>query len=275
MKIIFFGTSDFAVCALAALVKSRHQILKVVTAADKKKGRGRMLSPSPVKLFAEQRGLGILQPLDLRDKGFSEALRKETADIFVVVDYGKILIKEILQIPKKYAINLHASLLPKYRGAAPVNWAIIRGERQTGITVIKMNEYIDKGEVILQRKIAISANDTSISLKKRLAGLGAGALVEALELIEAGQESFTRQKESLASSAPKLKKADGLIDWQAPAAKIHNKVRGLVPWPGAFTYLGNKLFKVWQSEVVPGKTEAKPATVIDLNEQRGDTHPDW
>ena len=269
MKIIFFGTSEFALPVLEALVSSKEKILKVVTAPDKKKGRGQKIAFSPVKILAQEKNLSILQPTDLKDTGFLQSLKKGVADLFVVCAYGRILTRELLQIPKKYAINLHASLLPKYRGAAPINWAIIRGETRTGITIFKMDEYMDRGEIILQQKIDISYLDTSVRLGIKLSRIGAELLLKAVDLIKSGAETFTEQDETQATFAPKLKKKDGLIDWNMPALDIYNRVRGLQPWPGAFTYLNNKLLKIWNSQVVRNGKDRQPGEIVNIDTEKG------
>lgn len=269
MKVVFFGTSDFAVPTLEALSLGKDQVLGVVTAPDKKKGRGLTLGFSPVKNFAQKNNLALFQPQDLADSKFLQGLRKKAADVFVLCAYGKILTKEVLQIPKIYAINLHASLLPKFRGAAPVNWAIIKGERQTGITVFKMDEQMDRGDIILQEKVDITSCDTSFSLSERLARLGAKAVLRALELIERKSVNFSRQDEEQATLAPKLKKEDGLINWQAPSCEIYNRVRGLQPWPGAFTYLENKLLKIWQSKIVESPEDAVAGEIVGVDTEKG------
>ena len=267
MKIIFFGTSDFAVSILEALLSTRHRISAVVTAADKRKGRGQRIGLSPVKILAQKRGLALFQPANLRDAKFVQCLKNEPADLFVVCAYGRILTKEVLRIPKDCAINLHASLLPKYRGAAPVNWAIIRGEKETGVTVFKMDEYMDKGEIILQRKTDISLSDSAVSLAGRLSKIGAQVLLKAIDLIEQKKATFITQDEAGASSAPKLKKEDGLINWGLAASEIHNRVRGLQPWPGAFTYLENRLLKIRQSQIVGNEQGRNPGEIIDVSEK--------
>ncbi|MFH1245270.1 MAG: methionyl-tRNA formyltransferase [Candidatus Omnitrophota bacterium] len=265
MKIIFFGTSDFAVPALAGLCLSRHKILAVVTAPDEKKGRGQKMSFSPVKDFAQERGLTVFQPRDLRERSFIRELRAQHADLFAVAAYGKILTKEVLQIPRQYAINLHCSLLPKYRGAAPVNWAIIRGERTSGVTVFKMNEFMDQGDIILQQATEILPSDTSSILSQRLACIGTETLLKSIALVEQGRLVLTEQNDTQASFAPKLQKADGRINWSMAAIDIHNRVRGLQPWPGAFTYWDNKLLKVCRSAVVSGEQSASAGDILDID----------
>lgn len=267
--VLLFGTSDFAVPAINELSLSKHKILAVVTAVDKRKGRGKVLSFSPVKLFAQKKGLALLQPANLQDAKFIQFLKNKPADLFVVCAYGRLLTKEILQIPVEYAINLHASLLPKYRGAAPVNWAIIRGETRTGTTAFKMNEYMDKGEIILQEKADIFPSDTAVSLTEKLSKAAAQLLVRAIDLIGRGLATFTAQDESRASPAPKLKKEDGLVNWEAQASEIHNRIRGLQPWPGAFSYFENKLLKIWGSQIVQGAKGAEAGEIVDVDKKRG------
>ncbi|MFC1631533.1 methionyl-tRNA formyltransferase [Candidatus Omnitrophota bacterium] len=249
MDIIFFGSSEFAVAPFKSLLASKHRILGVVTRQDKKSGRGQKMTISPIKSLAAEEGLSVWQPNDLRELKFLQSLKAAAPELFVVCSYGKILTKEVLQIPKRYAINLHASVLPKYRGAAPINWAIINGESLTGISIFKMNEFIDRGQIILEKKIKITPKDTSASLSKKLTDLGAAGLIETLELIELEKVKLKKQDQSKGSLAPKLKKKDGLINWQDTALEIHNRIRGLQPWPSAFTYFENKLLKIWWSEV--------------------------
>lgn len=268
MRIIFFGTSQIAVSALEALLK-RHEVAAVVTAADKKKGRGQKLQAQPVKLLAEKLSLRVLQPEYLTEGGLIQSLEGMQADLFAVCSYGKILPKRILQIPRIYTINLHMSLLPKYRGAGPINWAVINGEQKTGVTIFKMNEYMDQGEIILQREQHILDSDTSASLSNKLALLGSDTLLAAIDLIERDKASLITQDESEATLAPKLKKKDGLIDWSRSALEIHNRIRGLQPWPGAFSYFKGKLLKIWQSELVPAGRERKAGEIIKVDKKEG------
>ncbi len=266
MKIVFFGTSDFAVPLFNAL-SSKHEILGVVTAPDKKKGRGRKLGASPIKALAQKRGLLLLQPEALREITFIKTLNSASAELFVVCAYGKILTKEILQLPKNYALNLHASLLPKYRGAAPINWAVVKGEKESGITVFKMDEHMDRGEIILQQKTDLSDSETSLTLGMRLSEIGAQAVLEAIGLIESGRATFARQDEGQASYAPRLKKEDGLIDWGLEAYQIHNRIRGLKPWPGAFTHLEGKLLKILAGKVMPGPGGRAPGQIAQVGKE--------
>lgn len=260
MDIVFFGTSEFGVPSLLKLAASKHKILAVVTQPDSRKGRHLKLSISPVKEAAAKFKLKILQPEKL-DETFINKLKSLNPDIFIVIAFGHILKKEVLQIPSFYSINLHASLLPKYRGAAPINWATMNGETKTGVTIIKMNELMDEGDIILQRESDINPEDTSFTLGKKLSQLGADLLLRTLEDIENNKEHFIRQDSKEATYARKLKKEDGLIDWKKTAAEIHNKVRGLIPWPGAYTILNRKILKIWRTEVLEEK-KGKPGEII-------------
>lgn len=261
MKIVFFGTSDIAAFALEALIE-RHRVLAVVTALDKKKGRGQKIAASAVKLCAQDKGITVLQPRDLKASEFLRALKDLSAELFVVCSYGRILPKEVLRIPLKYTINLHTSVLPKYRGAAPINWAIINGECQSGVSIFRMNEKMDAGELILLKSCPIDDDETSEALSKKLAALGAQALLEALSLIEKDKAVFSAQDEDKVTYAPKLEKQDGKIDWKNEALNIHNRIRGLQPWPGAFTSFQGKLLKIWDSEVLSGDSDQRPGRIV-------------
>ncbi|MFA6610662.1 MAG: methionyl-tRNA formyltransferase [Candidatus Omnitrophota bacterium] len=249
MKIVFFGTSDFAEVVLKELLKSRHEVKLVVTQPDRKKGRHLHLSPPPTKALAISEDIRTFQPEDASGTESIEFLKNVGADLFVVVAFGQILKREVLGIPKYYSINLHTSLLPKYRGAAPVNWAIMNGDAVSGVTIIKMNERMDEGDVIVQKEVKIEREDTGITLNEKLSELGAKVLIDTIDLIEEKKESFHAQNGSLATYAPKLKKEGGIINWSDPAEKICNKVRGLMPWPGAYTSLEGKTVKIWKAEV--------------------------
>lgn len=266
MKIIFFATSEFACPILEKLIKEGEKVLAVVTQPDKPRGRHLSVGEPPVKVLSKKLKLNVLQPDDIRDQQFIKKLKSMSADVFVVVSFGKILKKEILSLPKKICINIHASLLPKYRGAAPINWAIVEGEKKTGITIMKMNEAMDEGDIILQKDTVIDEGDTSISVGKRLSLLGASALVEVLELLKKKRIKFVVQDSKKAIYAPKLEKSDGLIIWNSPAEKIYNKIRGLIPWPGSFTYFNGRLLKIYGAIVVPSTSieRAKPATIVKV-----------
>ncbi len=261
MKLIFFGTGKFALPALEELLKSRHQMLAVVTQPDTKKGRGWAVVPTPVKALVKRISpkTPILQPEKRPQEEFTHSLKRFEADIFVVIDYGRILKKEFLSLPRKYCVNLHPSRLPKYRGASPVNWTILNGEKETGITVFKMDERMDAGSIIMQESTRIGEKEDAESLLERLALSGAELLLKALEKIEAGREEFRQQNEAEASYAPKLEKKQGEIDWTKPAALIERLVRGMQPWPGAFTYIDGKMLKILEARVVNAKKSDIPA----------------
>jgi len=255
MKIIFFGTSKFAVPSLKKIIGSKHKIAAVVTQPDRKSGRNLKLAAPPVKEAVRNEKIPVLQPSNASSQETIERLKKYKAEIFVVVSFGQILKKELLLVPEKFAINLHASLLPKYRGAGPVNWAVMKGEKATGCTIIRMNEKMDRGEIILKNKIPIEGADTTITLNEKLSVSGAELLLEAIDGIGSGKAKFTKQDEKKATYAPKLTKEDGLIDWSMSAADIHNRIRGLIPWPGAYTHWQKKLLKIWDAAVSAEKTE--------------------
>ncbi|MCM8783406.1 MAG: methionyl-tRNA formyltransferase [Candidatus Omnitrophica bacterium] len=266
MKIIFWGTSHFATPSLEEVSCSGHEILSVVTQPDKKQGRHLELKPPPVKTKAVVLRLEVVQPEDIRSREFIEYLEEKKADLFVIVSYGKILPREILAIPKFYTINLHASLLPRYRGAAPINWAILNGEQETGLSIFKVTERMDAGEIILQKRIAIFENEDAITLGERLSKEGARLLKEAIDLIEEGRAVLIPQDENEVSFAPLLKKEDGRIDWNNPAVKIYNQTRALVPWPGSFCRWHNKLLKIWKTQVVEGSfLDAQYGEIVDIN----------
>lgn len=272
MKIVFFGTSEFAIPSLHALTNSRHEIAALVTQPDRQKGRHLKLSQPATKVLALTKDIPVYQPQDASAGEAGEYLKGLGADLFVVVSFGQILKAEVLSIPKLYPINLHGSLLPKYRGAAPTNWAIINGDKSTGITIIRMNEKMDEGDMILKKDIAIDPEDTNITLSERLSELGAKALVEVLDMAGAGKTvSFTKQNGADATYAPKLKKEDGLIDWNRDAVQIHNSVRGLLPWPGAFTYYGGRILKILKTEILSHSAvkNAKAGEVIDIVKDKG------
>ncbi|MCX5686949.1 MAG: methionyl-tRNA formyltransferase [Candidatus Omnitrophica bacterium] len=272
MNIVFFGTSEFAMPALERLIDSKHEMLAVVTQPDRKKGRSLKLSPPPVKVLAMTKGIPVYQPLDASSAESAGYLSGLRADLFVVISFGQILKDKILSIPKLYPINLHGSCLPKYRGAAPTNWAIINDEKSSGVTVIKMNERMDEGDIILKREINIDDEDTNITLTEKLSELGAKALLEAIDSIEKDKNlTFTKQDAGEATYAPKLKKEDGLINWRDKAVVIHNKVRGLIPWPGAYTHYEGKVIKVLKTEICGAQAfrEAAPGEVIDILKDKG------
>jgi len=268
MKLVFFGSDDFAVANLEALVHSKHKVLACVTQPDKKKGRHLELGISPVKEFALKNKIAVLQPSVLKDSNLIQSLKDYNADIFVVIAYGKFLPEEILSLPKTFCINVHASLLPKYRGAAPINWAVINGETTTGISVIKVNESMDAGDIIGQKEVKIEPEDTSITLRLKIATAAAPFLLETLEKIESKTYTLTKQSENAVTLAPKLTKSHGLIDWQKSAVEIHNLVRGLLPWPAAFTKFNKEILKILDAKPFdedPGKFSAGDVVGISKN----------
>ncbi len=246
MKIIFMGTPEFAVPSLNALLSSKNEIAAVVTQPDKPSGRGKKLAPPPVKTAALNSGIRVLQPERIKDEAFVNTIKEINPDVIVVAAYGKILPKDIIQLPRYGCINVHASLLPKYRGAAPINWAIINGEKETGITIMQMDEGMDTGAILMQETVAISSNNTAGTLSNKLSESGAGLLIEGLNAIENGEIKAIPQDNSKASYAPILKKEDGQIYWTKGAEDIYNMVRGMDPWPGAFTYYKGELWRVWK-----------------------------
>ena len=261
MKIVFFGSDDFAVMNLRTLVESGQRILACVTPPDKEKGRGLKTSFSPVKECALEYQIPVLQPENLDEVSFLRDIRALASDLFVVIAYGKILPEGLLSVPRLFAVNVHASLLPKYRGAAPINWAIINGERQTGVTIIKLSPRLDAGDMFSQARVDIDDTDTAVTLRGKLACLGAALLKDTMQAIQSGQVQGVPQESNLVTFAPKLTKGLGLIDWQQPAVRIHNQVRGLQPWPAAYTFYKNKMLKILETAVVCGSPGA-PGTVV-------------
>lgn len=267
MDIIFLGSSDFAVPSLEALCVTKHKISCVVTQPDRQKGRGLFLSTTKVKESALKYNLRIYQPDQINSPQAIKFLKTLSPDLFIVIAYGQILSADILRIPKIFSLNLHASLLPKYRGAAPINWAIIKGETETGITIIKMNERMDAGEIILQKKVDIDDSDTAITLEKKLADKGKNLILECLDKIENKNFLLLPQNANNISFASKLKKEDGLIDWNKKASDIRNLIRGCLDWPGAFTYLKGKMLKIYQAGVVCEVSVSKhfPGEIINID----------
>ena len=261
-NIIFMGTPEFAVPTLKAIHASNHHLSLVVTQPDRPKGRGRKVIPPPVKQAAIDLGYPVLQPASVKKKEFVEVVTRDKPDFLVVVAYGRILPKTILQLPKLGTINLHASLLPKYRGPAPIQWAIINGETVTGVTAMLMDEGLDTGDILLAVEEKISPADTSATLHDRLAELGANLLVDTLNRYSKGQIRPVQQDHNQASQAPLLKKSDGHIAWDAPAEKISAFIHGMTPWPGAFTFHEGKRFKIFNAKSVKADVSQAPGTVI-------------
>ncbi|MEW6008938.1 MAG: methionyl-tRNA formyltransferase [Candidatus Omnitrophota bacterium] len=268
LKIIFFGSSTFAVKVLEALLGAGFNVNCVVSQADKKAGRHLKLQATPVKVFAENKGLEVLCPQDLKDSLFLEKLASISPDIFIVVSYGKILPRSLLSLPRFFAINIHASLLPKYRGAAPIARAIMNGESITGITIIRMDEKMDEGDIISQAKIAIDMADNALTLESKLSKLACQQILEVLNSLRNNKISFSKQDSSGASIAEKLTRQDALIDWKKDASSIYNQIRGVLPWPVAFTYFKGKRIKIFSAKIAPYEISqnAKPGEIISLKE---------
>jgi methionyl-tRNA formyltransferase len=249
MNIVFFGSSNFAVPSLKALITKGEKISCVVTQPDRQKGRGLTLESTQIKRVSLEFGLRVYQPQKVNTPEVIQFLRDLSPDLFVVIAYGQILGQEILNIPKIFSINVHGSLLPKYRGAAPINWAIIKGEKTAGITIIKMVREMDAGPIILQQEINISDDDTAITLGYKLSRKACEILPDVIKNIEIESYKLIDQDEGKASFAPRLKKEDGLIPWDKPAQDIYNLIRGCFGWPGAFTYYQGKLLKIYKARV--------------------------
>lgn len=261
------GTPDFAVPSLESLLQSDNQVVGIITQPDRPKGRGQVLTPPPVKLIAQRDGIPFLQPVKIRVPEFLTALAGWKPDLIAVTAYGRILHSPILTLPPMGCVNVHGSLLPKYRGAAPVQWALINGDSETGITTMLMDEGMDTGAMLLQESLPIFPEDTAGSLAPRLAVLGGRLLVETIARIKAGTITPQPQNHVLATMAPPLKKEDGMIDWAASAVSLANRVRGLSPWPGAYTCLGGERWMVWSATPSAVKVDAAPGTIIDVTKQ--------
>lgn len=261
MKIIFMGTPVFAVSSLKALIESEHDVIAVVAQPDKPKGRGHKLSAPPTKILAIEHGISVLQPEKVRTEEFLRELQDLSPDLICVTAYGKILPTNILELPKHGCINVHASLLPKYRGAAPINWAIVRGEKETGITTMLMDEGMDTGDMLLKTEIQIQDEDDAGSVSEKLAQLGGDLLLETISHVEQSKLTPSKQDESQATYAPMLKKSDGRIEWEKPALELWNLIRGMNPWPGTFTNLENKSLKIYKAKLVDG--QGSPGEVLE------------
>ena len=256
------GTPEFAVPALKALHKNGLDVTLVVTRPDKPKGRGRKVVPPPVKEAAINLGYEVIQPASTRTSKFLNLLTKHNPDIIVVVAFGHIMPKNIIALPNIATINIHASLLPKYRGAAPIQWAIINREKETGITSMLMDEGLDTGDILLNSKIKIAADETSGTLHDRLANLGADVLIQTLKSLETGEIVPVPQDHTMATYAPLIKKSDGRINWEMPAEALEAFIRGMTPWPGAFTFHGDKRLIIFKAKPILMDAEEKPGAVI-------------
>lgn len=268
MRIIFMGTPDFSVGTLEALIEAGHDIVLAVTQPDKPKGRGKAVQFSPVKEAALSHNIPVYQPKRVREPECVAYLRTFAPDLIVVVAFGQILTKEILEMPKYCCVNVHASLLPKYRGAAPIQWAVINGEKVTGVTTMRMDEGIDTGDMIMKTEVPLSPEETGGSLFDRLSEAGAKLCVETVKAIEDGTAVYTPQNHQEATHTTMIKKQMGEIDFAKPAEEIERLIRGLNPWPSAYTFWGDKTLKIWKASVVEEAADhAAPGTIVQVGKE--------
>jgi methionyl-tRNA formyltransferase len=268
MKIVYMGTPDFATAPLKALIEGGHEILCVLTRADKPRGRGQEMSATPVALEAEKYGIPVMKPLKMKDPELLKKLRDFQADVFVVAAYGKLLPPELLSIPPFGCVNIHASLLPAYRGAAPVQWAILDGQKETGITTMQMDAGLDTGDILKQYRIPIAENETGGSLFDRLRDLGAKAILDTLSGLEAGSVTPVKQGETTTEYAKMLTREMGDIDWNEPALKTERLIRALNPWPGTYTGMNGKQLKIWRSHIDGGTGKGQPGEIVSAEDGR-------
>lgn len=264
MKVIFMGTPEFSVGTLKALAEAGHEVVLAVTQPDKPKGRGGRMQYPPVKEMALEHGIPVFQPKKIRAPECVEELRKYEADIMVVIAFGQILPKEILEMTPYGCVNVHASLLPKYRGAAPIQWAVINGEKVTGVTTMQMDEGLDTGDMLLKEEVILDEEETGGSLHDKLAEAGARLCVRTLKALEDGSAVREKQGESPTEYARMLTKELGSIDWTQDALSIERLVRGLNPWPSAYTDWNGKVMKIWEAKVMEGETGKAPGTIVKI-----------
>ncbi len=264
MRIIFMGTPDFAVGTLAALIRAGLEVVLAVTQPDKPKGRGKTMQSPPVKEAAQAHGIGVFQPRRIRDPECVETLRAFRADIIVVAAFGQILPKEILEMPPHGCVNVHASLLPKYRGAAPIQWAVINGDRVSGVTTMRMDEGLDTGDMILREEIALDPKETGGSLFDKLSRVGADLCVRTLTAIEDGSAVYTPQDHGAATKVGMIRKEFGRMDWNTPAGQLERLIRGLSPWPGTYTKWNDRILKIWDADAVEENTDCAPGCVVKV-----------
>lgn len=264
MRIVFFGSGAFAIPSFQTLLDAGHDVTALVTQPDRESGRGRALAPPPLKRVAEARGVHTLQPARVREPGVLETLRSLAPELQVVVAYGQILPRALLDVPPRGTLNVHASLLPAYRGAAPIQWAIVNGEPETGVTTMLLDEGLDTGPTLLARRTPIGLEETAGELQARLARLGAELLLESVRGLEDGSLTPVPQDAARASHAPMIRKQDGLIDWGMPAPPIARRVRGFQPWPGASARLAGRTLKVLRARPAKAAAEAPPGTVLEV-----------
>jgi methionyl-tRNA formyltransferase len=267
-RIIFMGTPDFAVPALHKLLNGPDQVVAVITQPDRPKGRGKKLSPPPVKLAAEQAGIPVLQPAKIRTEEFLDTLKGYSPDLIIVAAYGRILPRAILSLPPLGCINIHGSLLPRHRGAAPIQWAIIHGDSEAGVTIMQMDADMDTGDILLSAAIPLTDNETAGSLFDKLADLGGTTLAQALDMLRLDQLFPIEQNHNLATSSPPLSKEDGCLNWNKPALELHRLIRGLDPWPAAYSFIDGQRFRLFAPELVHRECE-RPAGTLILADQQG------
>jgi methionyl-tRNA formyltransferase len=265
VNLVFMGTSTFAVPSLERLLASPHRLLAVVTQPDRPQGRGRQIAFSPVKQIALTRHVQVLQPAHASDPAFLAELKALAPEVIVVAAYGQLLPPALLAIPPQGCVNVHASLLPKYRGAAPVNWALIRGEQVTGVTMMLIDETLDTGPILLQAELEIDPADNAQTLQERLARLGAETLLRALEGLAADALQPIPQDHRQATYAPKLRKQDGIIPWERSAMALANLIRGVTPWPGAVTTHAGTLLRIWRARPLAAPTADQPGKVVNID----------
>lgn len=267
LRIIFMGTPDFAAAALQALLNGPDQVVAVVTQPDKPKGRGKKLTPPPVKVIAEASSIPVLQPMKIKTEEFRDSLRAYKPDVIVVAAYGRILPKSLLELAPHGCINIHGSLLPAYRGAAPIQWAIINGDKEAGVTIMQMDEGMDTGDMLLKASVPVTDDTTAGDLFTELAEMGGNTILKALELLKKGDLQPERQDDALATAAPMLKKGDGLVDWQKSAAEIHCLIRGLDPWPSAYCFLEGQRLRLFSPQVLHRDSDTSPGTIIKADKR--------
>lgn len=267
MKVMFMGTPDFAVGTLEEIIKAGHEVVLVVSQPDKAVGRSKALKYTPVKACALEHGLEVYQPERVKSPECVEYLKTFEPDLIVVEAFGQIISKEILELPKYCCINVHASLLPKYRGASPIQWAVINGDEETGVTIQRMDEGVDTGDIIATETVTLAKDETAGSLFDRLAEVGAKLCVKTMEAIENGTATFTPQDSSKATHTGKIHKEMGNIDWNGSAKQIECLIRGLNPWPSAYTKLGDKSLKIWKAEVLPDEKKAAPGCILSAGKE--------
>lgn len=266
MKILFFGSGAFAVRPLEAILKAGHKVSLVITQPDRRKGRHLFLRPTPVKEFAISNDLELFQPQDINNPESFDMLTKQQADVYVVVSYGSILNADILNSAKSLCLNIHASLLPKYRGASPINRALMNGEKYTGVTFIKMNKKMDAGDIITSDKINIADDDNFLTLHDKLSELSFRMLPLVLDSVSSGNISLRAQNEKEATYAPAMKKIEGLINWNSDPKMLYNHFRGCYGWPGSFTYFRSNMLKITDLNPVESKYTGRPGEIVSVNE---------